>query len=93
MSPQSVGATSPSAPSSSAIPGRSTHSGTGLDVCAVFGVPSGSSMTSASYRRSFAQIIALFAVLFLVLYVAAFLAVFVLRYRSPTLQRPYKALG
>jgi APA family basic amino acid/polyamine antiporter len=42
---------------------------------------------------SFGQIIALFAVLFLVLYVSAFLAVFVLRYRSPALQRPYKALG
>jgi APA family basic amino acid/polyamine antiporter len=42
---------------------------------------------------SFEQIIALFAVLFLVLYVSAFLAVFVLRYRSPALPRPYKALG
>ncbi len=42
---------------------------------------------------TFEQIIALYAVLFLVLYVAAFLTVFVLRYQSPTLSRPYKALG
>jgi APA family basic amino acid/polyamine antiporter len=39
------------------------------------------------------QIIALCAVLFLVYYISAFLAVFVLRYRSPTLSRPYMALG
>jgi APA family basic amino acid/polyamine antiporter len=42
---------------------------------------------------SFEQIVALFAVLFLVYYIAAFLAVFVMRYRFPTLSRPYKALG
>ena len=42
---------------------------------------------------SFEQIVALFAVLFLVYYIAAFLAVFVVRYRFPTLPRPYKALG
>jgi len=42
---------------------------------------------------SFEQIIALAAVLFLVYYVAAFLAVFVLRYRCPTLPRPYRAFG
>jgi basic amino acid/polyamine antiporter, APA family len=42
---------------------------------------------------SFEQIIALSAVLFLIYYSAAFLAVFVLRYRSPTLPRPYKAFG
>ena len=42
---------------------------------------------------SFEQIIALSAVLFLTYYSAAFLAVFVLRYRFPSLPRPYKALG
>ncbi len=40
---------------------------------------------------SFEQIIALSAVLFLVYYTSAFLAVFVLRIRSPSLPRPYKA--
>ncbi len=42
---------------------------------------------------TFEQIIALFAVLFLVYYVSAFLAVFVLRYKEPSLPRPYKAFG
>jgi APA family basic amino acid/polyamine antiporter len=42
---------------------------------------------------SFEQIVALGSVLFLLYYVAAFLAVFVLRVRSPTLPRPYKALA
>jgi APA family basic amino acid/polyamine antiporter len=42
---------------------------------------------------TFEQVIALYAVLFLFSYVSAFLAVFVLRYREPTLPRPYKAFG
>ena len=55
-------------------------------------------LTSASVALviltgTFEQVIALYAVLFLFSYVSAFLAVFVLRYRVPTLPRPYKAFG
>ena len=42
---------------------------------------------------SFEQFVALYSVLFLFLYISAFLAVFVLRYREPSLPRPFKAPG